>query len=182
MGSEQKTWQRNVATEMVKSRRIPLENAVAGVVEILAYWQERCPQDGVPRKSDMHPWDLKAKLGRLCILEVETAPLDFVYRLDGSNIASVTQQDMTGQSVLTVTPEEYAQSVFNNLVEALEAGVPALWHVDLNIPPAVYPYQRIILPLTSGNEGKITHLLTYSHCLNSRDGSFPWFKTYGKPD
>lgn len=181
MGSEQKNWQ-NITEPPVRRSRLPLENAAAGVLEILTYWQDRCRGALWPRKSDIHPWDLKAKLGRLCILEVKRSPLDFIYRLDGSNIASVTQQDMTGRSVLTVAPEEYGKAIFDDLAEALEADAPLLWHVDLNLPPAVYPYQRLVLPLSAGDADEVTHLMTYSHCLNSPDGAFPWFKRYGQPD
>lgn len=181
MGSNQTNWQ-IIDSDVVKRCRLPIENAVPGVVDILAYWQGRCRGADLPRKADIHPWDLKEQLGRLCIIEVQVEPLDFIYRLDGSNIASVTQQDLTGQSVLSVTPEEYANAIYEDLRETLVVNAPLLWHVDLNIPPAVYPYQRLVLPLTSGEGAAITHLMTYSHRLDSRDGAFPWFKRYGQPD
>lgn len=167
----------------VVSQRIPISDDLpADVLEVRDYWESRREAGGIPSKSSIQPWDIKDKLGRLCILQVQREPLDFVYRLDGMNVASALQQDMTGKSVRRISPKDYADTVFADLTEALDAGEPALWHLDLNIPPAVYPYLRLILPLSGADGHEIEFLMTFAHNLNQKQGHFPWFKRYGQPD
>ncbi|RED50946.1 PAS domain-containing protein [Aestuariispira insulae] len=160
--------------------RIDLDKAIDGVREILDYWQSKRKDDGFPGKSDIEPWDIQEKLGRICLLEVQQQPLDFIYRLDGSNIASAVTVDMTGRPVSEITPEIYSTAVTEALSASLDEEAPTLWHVDIDIPPANYGYQRLVLPLTGG-KAHIQYLMTFSYCLDTTDGIFPWNRSYGKP-
>ena len=164
----------------IVSNRIEIDQAKSGVREVIDYWQSKRQGDAFPSKSDIEPWDIQEKLGRICLLEVQPEPLDFIYRLDGSNIASAVTVDMTGRAVTEITPEIYGQTVHHDLSVTVREKEPTLWLIALDFPPASYRYQRVILPL-GNQEQEIHHLMTFSYCLESPDGMFPWNRSYGKP-
>lgn len=149
-------------------------------MDIHDYWRAKNP-DGFPDRKDIEPWEIQDQLGRVCLLEIQKDPLDFIYRLDGSNIASALSTDMTGQPVTNVEPSEYADLIHADLKIAMEEAAPTFWHLEIDLPPAVYAYQRVVLPLRSGSD-EISYLMTFGYCLDSPDGMFPWNRSYGKPE
>ncbi|MGH6947344.1 MAG: hypothetical protein ACREDZ_08450 [Kiloniellales bacterium] len=125
----------------------------------------------MPPKGAIVPWELPHHIGRLCLIEVVHEPLDFVYRLDGSNISSSSSEDLKDRSVLQGTPKFIYEHIFADLKASAEAGAPVLWRAFYAHDEVSYSYLRLVLPLTRKSRGD--YLMTYSHSMDTPDGQFP---------
>lgn len=153
-----------------RSERIALENAPPRIHELVTYWETRRQADALPLKSAIVPWELPNHIGRLCLIEVVREPLDFIYRLDGSNISSSSSEDLKDRSVLQGTPKLIYEHIFADLKASAEAGMPVLWRAYYAHDKVSYNYLRLVLPLTRRVPGD--YLMTYSHSLDTPDGQF----------
>ena len=154
------------------SEAVDIGEAPDPVQALLDYWKSKCPDGGFPAKADIQPWEISRFLGRICILEITSDPMDFIYRLDGTNIASATNENLTGQSILNAEPTDFARSAFNDLKATVDRAEPTLWLVRMRAGNRKYDYLRLVLPLV-GTQGQFNYLLTYSHRFGARDGNFP---------
>lgn len=68
---------------------------------VLKYWLEACPKNGglFPARSDMKITDLRSRMAKVGIIDVETDPLDFRYRLIGTWLRNFLFEDYTGRSL-----------------------------------------------------------------------------------
>lgn len=153
-----------------RSERIALDSAPPRIRELVTYWETRRQGDALPAKSAIVPWDLPNHIGRLCLVEVMREPLDFVYRLDGSNISSSSSEDLKNRSVLQGTPTFIYEHIFADLEASAEAGAPVLWRAFYAHDAVSYNYLRLVLPLTRKVRGD--YLMTYCHSLDTPDGHF----------
>lgn len=154
-----------------KSSLEEFDTAPELVTEILAYWQSKCGNGGeIPTREDIQPWDIPRQLGRVCVIDVVQDPLDFIYRLDGTEISGSSREDLRGRSILEATPGEIYKHVYDDLKVALDAAAPSLMLVDYGHDDYHARYLRAVFPLTDKDNG--TQLMTYSHSLLSPDGSF----------
>ncbi|NJO33108.1 MAG: PAS domain-containing protein [Rhodospirillales bacterium] len=70
------------------------------IVRMYDYWSSKCAGRMMPSRSDIDALELRDCLGNLCLIEVtDDTPRRFRFRIDGSNLASLTGFDMTGKFV-----------------------------------------------------------------------------------
>ena len=154
-----------------KSTAADFETAPQLVTDLLAYWQSKCGDAGeIPRREDIQPWDIPRQLGRICVIDVTQDPLDFIYRLDGTEISGSSNEDLRGRSILEGTPKEIYVHVYDDLKQAFEAGKPTLTLIDYTHDSYRANHLRAVFPMS--DNGNPTMLMTFSHSLLSPDGSF----------
>ncbi|HWA50242.1 MAG TPA: PAS domain-containing protein [Dongiaceae bacterium] len=72
------------------------------------YWLSKCAGRPMPSRADIDPLDLRDCLGNLCLLDVVgEAPRRFRFRVDGSNLASLSGFELTGKFVEDVPDPAY---------------------------------------------------------------------------
>ncbi|WP_020590478.1 PAS domain-containing protein [Kiloniella laminariae] len=158
---------------------VDLDSAPQEIQTLLDLWDLYRAENKLPLKRIMNPADFKTHLGRICIIEVLQQPLDFIYRLDGTEISATSNEDLHGLSILDGTPSEVYQNHFQEFKITLEAAEPRLWHVSYTLDPQSFEYLRLMLPFTRDDETAAAvpdFFMTYCYSLSSSDGSFPTFR------
>ncbi|MEH6629485.1 MAG: PAS domain-containing protein [Halopseudomonas aestusnigri] len=148
------------------------------ITRLLKIWNDRKPAAGFPLKSEMNPVDYKFFLGRICILEIQQNPLDFIFRLYGSEISAASPEDLCGKSLLEGTPKEVYRRHFGEFESTFEAAIPQVWHVRYQAEES-YDYYRLILPFTKdGNPSAKSpyFFLTFCYSTNSPQGTFHTYR------
>ena len=152
-----------------------LDEAPKEIADLVIHWRGLCGSRKYPSRIDIRPMELRPYLGSLCIIEIKGDPLDFVYRLFGSGLTEILQQDMTGRSVLDLPPAEFGQCSFEQLQEAKEIGGPAYFHTEVRYgqPPSTSGATQLVLPLSDDGE-VVGGFLTYSQ-FDGGETDF-WFR------
>ncbi len=148
------------------------------ITRLLRIWNDHKPADGFPLKSEMNPADYKNFLGRICILEIQQKPLDFIFRLYGSEISAASPEDLCGKSLLEGTPREVYRRHFDEFESAYEAAAPQVWHVSYEAEEP-YDYYRLILPLAEDRNSSTKtprFFLNFCYSLNSPQGTFHTYR------
>ena len=127
--------------------------------QIRAYWDRRRGDRFAPRRADIDPADLKEFLSRIMIADVLRDPMEFRYRLSGTNIGSVHGQEMTGKRPRDLTPAAYGELIHAHYCEAVERRQPLLHLILLDTSQRSRSYARLLLPLSEDGE-TVSMLLT----------------------
>lgn len=118
------------------------------------YWRGKCGPRWAPAWPDIDLSDVPAPIiPRVCVINVQSEPTDFTYRFWGTRITNMHQYDLTGRSVRKLTPPEYAECIWNQYLEVLEAKSPAAFLTEVprdNGPDAYYAVVR--MPLSSDGD------------------------------
>ncbi len=78
--------------------------------QLLHYWQSKRRDAALPGRVDVDPLDFPYVLGDIVLVDVTDDPLDFRFRLIGTNILAKYGVDLTGKSVEEF-PEPEARAV-----------------------------------------------------------------------
>ena len=121
--------------------------------DLVRIWKALCRDRLMPTRADINPFDLKAHLGDLFLVDVEREPQRFRYRLVGTRITHAVQRDATGK---------YFDDIYaGKLLEAWTAA--HAWVVSERAPlrffsrtgdpyTRVYAYEGLLLPLSADGE------------------------------
>ena len=103
-----------------------------------AYWRSRC-RERLPSRAMIDPADIPALLPHVVIHGVKRAPLDFVYRLIGTDVRRHMEQDRTGQWMSAIPGQQPPSQIWDNLAEIAASGRPLL-----NQTPYVGPHREFL--------------------------------------
>lgn len=118
--------------------------------EALAYWQSKLAGRSMPSRHDIDPVEIPRLLSHVMLVDVLSDPLDFRYRLIGTAVCEISQQDYTGKRYSEVPGKGPTSTVWTNCAEVVRAKVPLV-----AVPPYIGPDQRVL--------GCETILLPLSH-------------------
>lgn len=90
----------------------------------LDYWLSTRSERIWPRREDFDPAAVKTILPYLAILSVHRDPLDFVYRLTGTEIDDRMGRNMKGLRVCELPHQRAPSALWNTLRETAESGLP----------------------------------------------------------
>jgi len=82
--------------------------------DLLQLWRRKCGERKMPARRDFSPLDLRAHLGWIVLVDVETAPFRLRYRLVGTEIVQRVGRDATGRYL----DELYHPEVYDTAVSA----------------------------------------------------------------
>jgi len=103
-----------------------------------AYWRSRCA-GRLPSRAMIDPIDIPALLPHVVIHGVRRAPLDFVYRLVGTEVRRHMAEDRTGQWMFAIQGKRPPSLIWDNLVKIVETGRPLL-----NQTPYAGPHREFL--------------------------------------
>src|SRR6185437_5426393 len=114
------------------------------------YWASKCGPGRMPRRSDIRPEEIPSLLPHVFLVDVRRDPLEFSFRIIGTEICSLAGRDYTG---LRVNAEEYGpdwKSVFEVYWQVVHSATP---EVTVRYAPwadrEFLLYERLIAPLSS---------------------------------
>ncbi|WP_120495732.1 PAS domain-containing protein [Kiloniella sp. EL199] len=116
--------------------------------KLYEYWQSKSPQNKLPARHDIDPAEMADFLPHLVLLDVQTAPLDFRYRLVGTHIAAYLENDLTNQWMSALHHQKPPSTIWNNCKEAVETALPVYPHTPYVGPKKeIVEVEDLILPL-----------------------------------
>jgi len=148
--------------------------------DALSYWNDRKLGCEFPSWKNIDLIELHPKLiPRICVVDVENAPLDFKYRFWGSEITNMHKLDFTGRSILEVPPAKYAEILFQQYEAVTVSKAPKIFVNRFeNENGYRSQYAVVRMPLSSSTEGQIGHILsaeTYGEDFQSLSKLFEVF-------
>jgi len=115
--------------------------------QLHAYWETRREGRSYPARDEIDPLDLRFILGSLILVDVETAPLRYRYRLFGSDIARRQGFDMTGKYLEQHPWPELAAMARQTYDGVIASGQPALIRRHGLINDQYVDHISLVLPL-----------------------------------
>lgn len=148
-----------------------LEIANARLRRLYDYWEAKRGERVAPTRRDINPVEIPDLLGFVNIYEVQEGPRDFKVRLNGSEVAEMLGQEITGKYCSTVISGPDAvrcKAAFDICVDRCS---PAIVETSLAFCDKPYITQTmIVLPLSSAGERVDMIITAHSyHSLNSTD-------------
>lgn len=67
------------------------------LTEFLDYWRGKCDGRPMPRRADIDPLDIPRLLPHVYLIDIHENPLDFTYRLLGTDVIANTEVDFSGR-------------------------------------------------------------------------------------
>jgi hypothetical protein len=123
------------------------------------YWLRIRGHKPMPSRSDIDPIDLKFCLGWTCLVEVIHEPSRrFRYRLDGSQLASLTGWDLTGRYLDAIPDEAYRDFVGMIYNRVVDNKAPVFIRNSEEWTNFGYLTESVTLPLSNDGE-QVTGLL-----------------------
>jgi hypothetical protein len=135
--------------------------------EAYHYWCGKCDGRTMPSRQDIAPEEMKSYLPRVMLIDVQSEPRDFIYRVFGSVIAAAHGKEYTGKSARTLEPPGFAELIWQQYLDVVEAKAPRLHAIHLASGGKYMNYQRLTMPLASDGE-TVDKLLAVS----IEDGTF----------
>src|SRR6185503_5321526 len=103
-----------------------------------AYWRSRCGPR-LPGRAMIDPVDIPSLLPHVVIHGVRRVPLDFVYRLIGTEVRRHMAEDRTGQWMSAIPGQQPPSRIWDNLTHIAATGQPVL-----NNTPYVGPHRDFV--------------------------------------
>jgi hypothetical protein len=138
----------------------PPESADPRVRQLYAYWLGIHPEGGgLPGRQHVDATAIPNLLPHLWLVDIETEPLRFRYRLFGTEHVNVIGSDLTGRWIDEAHPSFLSSTAYPQFVAAAECGVSGYRSGPTNIilPKEYLTMERLILPLA--RDGKRVDML-----------------------
>lgn len=151
-----------IAGRMRTTQRPPVEEiAVTGTVleSALAHWQALRGAHAMPRRSDLDPVEIPRRVIPYCeLIEVLRDPLDFRYRLVGTEIDRISRHAYTGRRVREIPGQAPPSRMFDFLSLAVERAAPLCARLPyVGADRYVSSVENLLLPL--GDDGATVDML-----------------------
>ncbi len=92
-------------------------------------------------------------LPKICVVDVAPAPLDFTYRYWGTAITTLHHYDLSGKSVKSLTPPDYAECIWGQYEVVYSTRQPQTFLTEVPLDTGYYSfYIAMRLPLSSDGE------------------------------
>jgi hypothetical protein len=127
------------------------------LTRLLEYWRVKSGHVGMPAPSDIDPAEFKFILGYLTLVDVESAPRRYLFRLDGSILASLSGMDYTGKYLDQLGMPEYCAFVAATYDKVVDEQAPYAYRKRGAFDKASFSEETIILPL--GKNGSVQRLM-----------------------
>ncbi len=139
-------------------RRIqPAEVVHPAILGVAKYVDaKRCDRPFATRR-DILPEEIAFALGRIIIMDVKYDPLDFVYRLYGSEISHGDHDEVTKKSVHDQRPDRYRESLLACYSEAVTARETVYHEMTVSDGQRLVSYQRGLIPLS--DDAQVVNML-----------------------
>lgn len=167
----------------IRFKRLDLnDHSFPDLRETCNYWSAKKEQSrGIaPPWPDFNLLDLPAELlPKICVVDIKQEPLDFTYRYWGTAVTNMHHYDLSGKSVKSLTPPDYAQCIWDqyNVVYSTMAPQTFLTEVPLDSGFNTF-YIAMRLPLSS--DGKtIDKILAAEEYGKERDQLRELFEKLG---
>lgn len=126
---------------------------------VRAYWEQKRGNRLMPARGEIDPLDIVPALPNLIIFDVQRDPLDFRYRLIGTEIDKHSSHSYTGYKVTEIPHRAPPSTVWENLTMVTKEKVPSCQRVPYVGPGYDFTETRQVLFPLSDDGQTVDHLL-----------------------
>lgn len=123
-----------------------------------AYWREKAAGRDMPRRADIDPVEFPWILGWITLLQPDAAG-DWLFVIDGTNIADTFGIDMTGKRLSEYPRLGVRAMLFETYAMAATTRAPHFVTRDIEHDFRRWRYDGLLLPL-SNDSGKVDRLIS----------------------
>lgn len=126
------------------------------------YWTRLRGDRPAPSRSDIDPVDIpRDLLPNLMLLEAEHDPLDFRFRLSGTQADTLVNRNLTGARLLDLPPQAFTRSMHEDLTRMADDLLPQFVRVTFKLDHGRVKrnYRAMRLPLCDA-EGQLEMVLS----------------------
>jgi hypothetical protein len=122
------------------------------LIRLLAYWQDKITDGQMPTPATIDPSDFKFILGYVTLVDVEADPRRYLFRLDGSILASLSGMDYTGKYLDQLGMPEYCDFVAATYDRVVDGVAPYAYRKRGAFDKQSFSEETVILPLGEGRK------------------------------
>jgi hypothetical protein len=117
----------------------------------LRYWTSKCAGGRLPSRRDFDPpTEVPRLLPYIVLVDVAHDPLDFRYRLVGTEVCNRVAADYTGVRLMDLPHQRPGSRVWKNATLVVEQRRPVFSDIPyVGADPDVRGYQDLLMPLSS---------------------------------
>lgn len=133
--------------------------------EVLRYWLKMCPSNGgvYPSRQDLRVSDLRGRMAHIAILDIETDPVDFRYRLIGTRLCEFLFRDYTGEKLSDLDGKGPDSEIWGIFDRVRRSGDPLYCEIPYVGPKSDFKQASgLYLPLASDHKN-IDKIMQVSH-------------------
>lgn len=132
------------------------------------YWNGKRGMRRAPLRSEIDPVEIPDLLGFLNLYDIRAEPRDYLVRLNGSNIAAMLRQDITGRSISEVIDGDDGERCRRAFSMCIDEMKPALVETSLGFCGNNYAIQTILaLPLCTNRAQ--ADMIVSAHAFRLKD-------------
>lgn len=125
----------------------------AAIRQLFLYWQSKCADGRIPRRTDIDPVDIPNLVPNLMIADIEHDPFRVRYRLVGTKVVQMTGYEFTGKyldEIALPNDEGPFQECYQT---ACETRLPVLQRIEWHLAEdTTEEYDICILPLSDDGD------------------------------
>jgi len=125
--------------------------------QLYQYWKAKCGQRQFPSRQDIDPLDFPYVLGWVMLIDVAHEPLQFRFRLYGTELAQRMRLDMTGKTLDQHPQPEFRAYLEQSWRTVLECRHPTHGFFDRYVDSRMLRFESLRLPLSS--DGSVIDML-----------------------
>ena len=114
------------------------------------YWMSKGWPDRLPSRADIDPVEMVHLLKHVVLLDVTWEPMDFVYRVIGTDVVAHLDRDHTGKRMSELDHQREPSRIWSSCRQVAETGHPLLSSIPYVGPKRLFRRSEdVILPLSS---------------------------------
>lgn len=122
------------------------------------YWNEKRADRDMPARGDIDPAEIVPLLPHVMLVDVAHDPLDFSFRLVGTEVVHRYGREFTGRRLLDLDLDHVKQQVFEEYSLSVERGQPEYFVDDYMMTDGrVMHFERLLMPLS--DDGRQVNML-----------------------
>lgn len=143
---------------------------------VLRYWLKNCPDSGgvYPSRQDIKVSDMRRRMAHIAILDIETDPVDFRYRLIGTRLCEFLSRDYTGEKMSNLEGKGPGSEIWAIFERVMQSGDPLYCKVPYVGPKADFKQaSSLYLPLATDHK-TIDKIMLVSHFERAQPDHTPF--------
>jgi hypothetical protein len=112
----------------------------------LDYWRRKAGADALPDPRTIDPLEFKFILGYVTLVDVETGPKRYWFRLDGSILVSLSGTDYTGKYLDQLDTPEYCAFIEATYDRVVDNAAPYAYRKQGAFDKVGFSEETLILP------------------------------------
>jgi hypothetical protein len=135
------------------------------------HWQDKCGSRAMPARADFRPEEMQPYLSHIFLIDVESEPRRFRFRLLGTGIVTSYGVELTGHYTDAVEPPSYRALIERHYGLAVERARPVAHRVRFAEPSGrTHDLMRLTLPLS--DDGESVNMLMLASVFGPELGRF----------